>query len=168
MHPVVSVCAASVLGGILVACGGDRLGLGGGGDSKCVPGLYVGSYSCTLDGSSPLSPEGTVSIALQGDRGARSLAVGPGTTLTGTQSGTRFVIPLTGSLDCTSYTFDGTLGQINLTSAVGSATVYQTSPMTARYDGDASPPSLLDGVWTTSPNQAGLGQACGWSAQLQQ
>lgn len=163
-----SLAAWSLFASTLLACGGDRLVLGGGGDSNCVPGLYLGSYTCTQDGSAPLSPQGTVSIVLQGDRGAASLSVAPGTTLSGDPSGTHFVMPLTGTLDCATYAFNGTLGNADVTAAGSHFTVFESLPMTAQYDGDASPPALVGGTWTASAQaQTLLGGSCDWSAQLQ-
>ncbi len=167
MRTVASLGIASSIAMALVGCSGDRLVLGGGGDSGCVPGLYVGSYTCKQDGAAPLSPAGPVSILLQGDQGASSLAIAPGTTLSGSQSGTNYVMPLTGSLDCTAHVLHGTLGDVDLTAMGTHLTIHQAAPMTARYDADASPPALVDGVWTAAQGQTLLGGPCEWSAQLQ-
>lgn len=168
MRAALGLSVGSLLLSTLLGCSGDRLVLGGGGDSKCVPGLYAGTYTCTQDGSAPLNPQGTVSIVLQGDRGAASLSVAPGTTLSGSPSGTHFVMPLTGTLDCTTYAFEGALGNADVTAAGSHFTLYQSEPMTARYDGDASPPAMVGGTWTASAQaQALLGGACEWSARLQ-
>ena len=168
MRAVVALGVGALLAAALLACSGDRLVLGGGGDSRCTPGLYVGSYSCTQDGSAPLNPQGSVSIVLQGDRGAASLSVAPGTTLSGSPSGTHFVMPLTGAVDCTAYEFKGALGNADVTTGGNHFTLYQSLPMTARYDADASLPALVGGTWTASAQtQALLGGACEWSAQLQ-
>jgi hypothetical protein len=158
-----ALLAPALLGG----CGGDRLVLGGGGDSSCVPGLYLGSYTCTQDGSAPLSPQGNVSIVLQGDRGAASLSVAPGTTLSGSPPGTHFVMPLTGTVDCTTYEFKGALGNVDVSTGGSHFTLYESVPMTARYDGDASPPAMVGGTWTAPQAQALIGGPCQWSASLQ-
>ena len=76
-------------------------------------------------------------------------------------------MPLTGTVDCTTYEFKGTLGNADVTTGGNHFTLYQSLPMTARYDGDASAPALV-GTWTASAQtQALLGGACEWSAQLQ-
>ncbi|MGH7440136.1 MAG: hypothetical protein ACRENE_30970 [Polyangiaceae bacterium] len=111
-------------------------------------------------------PGGTVSILLQGDQGASSLAIAPGTTLSGSQSGTSFVMPLTGTLDCTAYVLRGTLGDVDFTASGTHLTIHQAAPMTALYDGDAGP-ALVDGTWTAPQGQTLLGGPCEWSAQLQ-
>jgi hypothetical protein len=169
MRTVASLGVASSIAMALVGCSGDRLVLGGGGDSGCVPGLYVGSYTCTQDGAAPLSPQGPLSLVLQGDLGASSLTIAAGTTLSGSASGTNFVMPLTGSLDCTAtpHVLHGTLGDVDFTATGTHLTIHQAVPMTARYDADASPPGLVDGTWTEPQYQTLLGGPCEWSAQLQ-
>ena len=127
----------------LPACGGDRLPLGGGGDSRCVPGVYKGSYLCTADASifAGTSGSGDMTMTLEGDRGGPSLVIAPGTTVAGSQAGEVFASPVVGAVDCTSYRLSATAGNFEVTSAGAKvATVYEMLPMTADYDGDASPP----------------------------
>ncbi len=152
----------------LPACGGDKLALGGGGSSGCVPGTYVGSYTCTTDASFVSTTTSALTLVLQGDRGGPSLAIAPGTTLSSTQAGDLLTSPVSGSLDCTSYELHATTMSTQITSSGAQvATFYEMNPLTARYDPDASPPGLVDGVITVAGLPSGLGGTCTWSAALQ-
>lgn len=163
---------------MLSACGGERLFLGGGGDSGCVPGQYVGEYSCdagaTLFGSG--SGNGPIAITLEGDRGGKVLRIAPGVKLTSApQGGFTVASDVSGTLDCTTNRFTGTFGNIVSTSPVATVTFNVTGQLSADYDASA-PPALVNGV--LEPPQvpdAGLGGAalggsaasCTWYATLQ-
>jgi hypothetical protein len=104
---------------------------------------------------------------LQGELGGRSLAIAPGATLSATRGSVVGVAPLTGSVDCTSYRFEGAVGDMTLTSANGPvATFYGSQPMTAQYDGDTASPSLVEGLIPPTDAGADLGP-CTWSVQLE-
>jgi len=171
----------------LTGCSGERLFLGGGGDSGCVPGTYAGTYDCnTSSDASFLVPgfdaaifqqmSGQIAFKLQGDVGGKALYIAPGSLFTATQSASVASVDLSGTtsaelsgtLDCASYRLTGTLSKFALTLTTGTFAAKGMGDLSADYDASASPPVLVNGV--IHPPQALTGTfagTCAWTAALQ-
>jgi hypothetical protein len=179
--------AHTVTVGVLTGCSGEKLFLGGGGDSGCVPGIYAGTYACNtssdasfqvtgFDAASIQQMSGRIALALQGDFGGKELHIAPGSTLTTIQS-VSFGSPalsgtssadISGTLDCTRYRLTGTLSNATFTSMSFTAVTKGVGDLSADYDASASPPALVNGV--VNPPQALPGifsGTCTWMAALQ-
>jgi hypothetical protein len=156
----------------LPACGLDlNLGVNDAGvpyDAACIPGTYSGMYQCTVGSGSPLSfsEQGMLSLTLN-PAGAHVLALPLDASLVSANSGTTSVTALSGQLECAPgqpAKLVGRDGPVQFASSAFNGVVSGTGALTATYDGDASPPELVDGV-LDSPST--LGSTCTWSAILQ-
>jgi hypothetical protein len=133
-------------------------------DAGCKAGTYVGTYSCTAGSGSPLQlSNGPIAITLA-PAGPDTLALPPDASLSSVNAGTLGMSTLSGVLDCSTRRLTGVAGDVVFTSATFNGTLAGGGPFTATYDGDASPPALVDGVLNPSPS---LGSACTWSATLE-
>jgi hypothetical protein len=167
-----SVLSATLL--LSSACGGDRLFLGGGGDSGCVPGTYTGTFVCSPDSSVAGGATGSILLDLEGDRGGRALSIADGAVISGMQAGEAYEATFSGTLDCTDYTLTATLGATTFaTAGTKLATVYQAGSLTADYDASDAAPALVNGMISSGlpgvPATSGLALpagACVWSATL--
>jgi hypothetical protein len=150
----------------LVACGTSLdLGSNDAGipyDADCAPGTYSGTYQCTVAPGSPLtySTSGPLTFVLA-PAGAHKLAMPHDASLVAVASGTTSVSALVGELDCSNRQLVGHDGPIAFSSSSFTGTVTGTGTLTATYDGDASPPQLVDGILDSPPT---LGSTCTWSA----
>jgi hypothetical protein len=162
--------ACACLGGLLAACGGERLVLGGDGDAGCTPGAYLGTYTCNMapDSSFQTMGAGSISLRLTGDRGGPTLFIAPGAKIAGSQ-GVTSTADLSGALDCATNKLQGTLSNVSFGSGPLNAVLTGTGTLSADYDATASPAVFVDGIlsWQQGALAGFQGQTCAWSATLQ-
>jgi hypothetical protein len=136
-------------------------------DADCKPGMYSGTYTCSLEGSltATLPASGPLSLTLVTLGQPTTLAVGPDASVSSAISTGTAASALTGKLDCPSRKLTGTVAGATFVSAGFNATVGGAGPLSADYDGDASPPALVNGVMLP-PGVGGQSESCTWSASL--
>ena len=135
-------------------------------DADCKPGVYAGMYMCTPTPGSAFSwnANGSLTIALV-PSGPTSLTLPPDASLsTSIAAGSTGTSPLSATLNCPTRQLAGTMPEVVFDSADFHATVSGGGAFQARYDADASPPALVDGLMVPPPS---LSSSCTWSAQLQ-
>jgi hypothetical protein len=134
-------------------------------DADCLPGTYTGSYQCTVAPGTPVtfSTSGALTLVLA-PAGAHTLALPQDASLVENTSGTMSVTALAGVLDCSKRQLVGHNGPVAFSSSSFNGTVSGTGTLSATYDGDASPPQLVDGVLDSPPT---LGSNCTWTATHQ-
>jgi hypothetical protein len=180
--------AHAVAVGALTGCGGEKLFLGGGGDSGCAPGTYAGVYNCNMgsdasfqvtgfDAAAFQQPaSGRIAFELQGDVGGKALHIAPGSRFTSTQSGSFASVDLSGTsssdlsgtLDCATYRLTGTLANVTFASMTLTVAEKGVGAVSADYDASASPPALVNGVIDPPPTLPGFfSTTCTWTAELQ-
>jgi len=180
--------AHTVAVGALTGCSGEKLFLGGGGDSGCVPGTYAGVYSCNMGSDASFQvtgfdaaafqqqASGRIAFELQGDLGGKALYIAPGSKFTSTQSGSLASVDLSGTsssdlsgtLDCARYRLTGTLTNVTFTSMTFTVAEKGVGDVSADYDASASQPALVNGVINPPPTLPGFfSTTCTWTAALQ-
>jgi hypothetical protein len=188
----IALCVASAAP---TACSGDELRLGGGGNSPCEPGNYVGTFACTtgtdgsfppfdasfatgFDASFPGNGGGAIVFFLQGDRGGSALTIAPSSKLSMPTMGTAgimFVADLSGTLDCATLKLVGNLSNITVGTSAFTYSSKQPGDLSADYQprSPSSPPQLVNGMMDLGSLSAptfGFGAfitTCTWNAQLQ-
>ena len=135
-------------------------------DADCKPGVYTGTYLCMPTSGSSISfnSNGSLSVTLV-PSGPTSLTLQPDASLTtAIVAGTTGTTPLSATLNCPTRQLVGKMPEVVFMSADFNAVVSGGGAFKARYDADASPPALVDGVMEPPPS---LSSSCTWSAQLQ-